>query len=94
MSQQTTCGDTESLDIENTNATECNLTHSKEKTELEQTKDNLKWAREVYFKYFPLQKMACTKATVQKRVMMGVKAVPQPHQQRMGWKNLGGKFQR
>ena len=64
VSQQTICRDNESLDIAITSETECHLTHSKEKTELEQTKDNLKQAREVYFKYFPLQKMAHTKATV------------------------------
>ena len=40
--QQTICRENESLDIEITSGTECNLTHSKEKTELEQTKDNLK----------------------------------------------------
>ena len=64
---KTICRDNESLDIEITSEMECNLTHSKEKMELEQTKDNLKWAREVHFKYFPLQKMAHTKATVQKK---------------------------
>ena len=58
VSQQTICGDPESLNIEIPPDTECNLTQSKEKMELEQTKDNLKQAREVYFKYFPSQKMA------------------------------------
>ena len=48
--------------------------------ELEQTKDNLKWVREVYFKYFPSHRMACTKAMVRRRAMMGVKTIPQPHQ--------------
>ena len=91
ISQQTICRDNESLDIEIPNDTECNLTHNKEKTELEQTKTNINWAREVYFKYFPSQKMAHTKAMVQKRVMLGVKTMPQPHQPRMGWKDLGGK---
>ena len=42
VSQQTICRDNESLDIEVTNDMECNLNHSKEKTELEQTKNNLK----------------------------------------------------
>ena len=35
--------------------------------------------------------MACTKATACKRAMMGVKTVPQPHQPRMGQKDIGGK---
>ena len=35
--------------------------------------------------------MACTKTTVQKRAMMGVKSMPQPYQSRTGWKNLGGE---
>ena len=42
VSQQTICGDPESLNIETTHDTECNLTQSKEKMEHEQTKDNLK----------------------------------------------------
>ena len=58
-----------------------NLNHGKEKTELEKTQNNLKQAREIYFKYFPpLQKMAHTKTTVRKRVMMEMKSVPLPHQ--------------
>ena len=56
ISQQTICGENESLEL--TNDTEYNLNYSKEKTELEKTQNNLKWVREVYFKYFPLQKMA------------------------------------
>ena len=91
LSQQTSCRDNESLDIEMTNDMQCNLTHSNEKTEHEQTKTNIKQAREVYFKGFPLQKMAHTKTTVQKRVMMGVMTMPQPHQPRMDQKDLGGK---
>ena len=54
-----------------------NLTNGKEKTDLEKVQNNLKQAREVYFKYFPLQKMAHTKATVRKRAMMGMKTVAQ-----------------
>ena len=42
VSQQTICRDNESLDIEITSDMEFKLTYSKEKTELEQTKDNLK----------------------------------------------------
>ena len=68
ISQQTICGDKESLEL--TNDTE----YSKEKTELEKMQSN--------FKYSPSQKIACTKATVRKRVMMGVKIVPSPHQPR------------
>ena len=40
--QQTIRGDTESLNIEITNDMESNLTQSKEKMEIKQTKDNLK----------------------------------------------------
>ena len=78
VSQQTICRDPESLNIVITCDTECNLTQNKEKTELEQTKDNLQQAEEVYFKYFPSQKMAQTKATVRKRVTEGIKTLPQP----------------
>ena len=84
ISQQTICGDNESLEL--TNNTKYNLNHGKEKTNLEKTQNNLNQASEVYFKYFPLQKMAHTKATVRKGVMMGMKTVPQPHQPRKGRK--------
>ena len=84
ISQQTICGDNESLEL--TNDTKYNLNHGKEKTDLEKTQNNLKWAREVYFKYFPSQKMACTKATVRKRVMMGMKTVPNHTNQERGEK--------
>ena len=50
ISQQTICGDNESLEL--TNDMEYNLNYSKTKTELEKTQNNLKQAREVYFKYF------------------------------------------
>ena len=46
--------------------------------ELEQTKHNLKQASEAYFKYFPSQKMAQTKATIRKRVTAGIKTLPKP----------------
>ena len=78
VSQQTICRDAENLNIEITHDTESNLIQSKEKTKLEQTKDNLKGAKEVYFKYFPSQKMAQTKATVMKRASEGIKTLPQP----------------
>ena len=70
---------------------EYNLNYSKEKTELEKTQHNLKQAREVYFKYFPSQKMAHTKATIRKRVMMGIRTVPQSHPLRMGQKGKNAK---
>ena len=38
--------------------------------------------------------MACTKAMVCKRAMMGVKIMPQPHQLRIGQKDIGGKMPR
>ena len=82
--QQTICGDNESLEL--TNNTEYNLNYSKEKTELEKTQNKLKWAREIYFKFFLSQKMAHTKATIRKRVMMGIKTVPPSHPPRMGKK--------
>ena len=80
VSQQTICGDPECLCLEITNYTEPKLAQGKEKMELEQTKNNLKQAQEVYFKYFPLQRMACTKATVRKRAMVGIKTIPQSPQ--------------
>ena len=88
ISQQTICRDNKSVEL--TNDMEYNLNYSKEKTELEKTQNNLKWAREVYFKYFPSQKIAHTKATVRKRAIMGVKTTPQPHQPNTGQK--GGKM--
>ena len=49
ISQQTICGDNEGLNL-NTD-----VDNSKEQTKIE---NNLKKAREIYFKYFSLQKMA------------------------------------
>ena len=56
ISQQTICGDNEGLnaDVEN----------NKELIKLEQMENNLNKAREIFFKYFPSQRMARTKATV------------------------------
>ena len=51
ISQQTICGDNEGLN-QNTN-----MDNSKEQTILEKMQNNLKKAREIYFKYFSLQKM-------------------------------------
>ena len=84
ISQQTICRDNETLELNND--MEYNLNYSQEKTELKKTQNNLKWAREVYFKHFPLQKMACTKASVRKRAMIEAKTMPQPHQPGMGAK--------
>ena len=56
VSQQTICRDTESLNIEITSDTECNLTQSKEKREIEITKNKLMRARGIYCKCFPPQK--------------------------------------
>ena len=78
VSQQTICGDTESLNIEITSDMECNLTQSKEKREIEKTKNKLVRARGIYFKCFPPQKMAWTKAMVRKRATEGIKTHPQP----------------
>ena len=58
ISQQTICGDNEDLNL-NTD-----MDNSKEQTGLEIMRNNLKKVREIYFKYFSLQKMACTKATM------------------------------
>ena len=44
--------------------TEPKLTQSREQMEIEQMRINLRNAREVYFKYFSSQKMACTKTSV------------------------------
>ena len=46
--------------------------------EIEQTQQNLMQAREVYFKYFPSQRMACTKFSVQQRVMEDGKVLVPP----------------
>ena len=56
ISQQTICGDIEGLnaDVEN----------YKELIELEQMQNNLNKAREIYFKYFPSQRMPRTIAKV------------------------------
>ena len=68
VSQQTICADPESLNLEITNDTESKLTQSKDQMEIEQTQKNLLQAREVYFKYFPSHRMACTKSSIWQRV--------------------------
>ena len=73
ISQQTIGGDNEGLNL-NTN-----MDSSKEQTKLERMQNNLKKAREIYFKYFSLQKMARTKASVRKRAIMGMPFIPLSH---------------
>ena len=70
ISQQTICGDNEGLNL-NTNVND-----NKEQTNLGKIQNNVNKAREIYFKYFSLQKMACTKVTVQRHAMMGKPLVP------------------
>ena len=48
-------------------------------------------AREIYFKYFSSQKMACTKVTVCKHAMMGMPLVPSFHGKPGGKKSGKGK---
>ena len=64
ISQHTTCGDNEGLNA--------NVENNKEPIELKQIQNNLNKAREIYFKYFPSQRMARTKATVRRKAMMGM----------------------
>ena len=52
------------------------MEYSKEQTKFKKIRNNQKRARGVYFKYFPSQKMVCTKVTIRKRVMMGIKQCP------------------
>ena len=58
VSQQTICGDIESLNLEITDDMESRLTQNKDQIEIEQTWENLVKARDIYFKYFPSQRMA------------------------------------
>ena len=92
ISQQTIYGHNDSIELTN------DMEYSKEQTEFEKMQSNLKRAKEVYFKYFPSQRMACMKATVRRRTMMGMKTVPHPQPAkkvkqektpRIGIKNLG-----
>ena len=64
ISQQTIGGDNEGYND--------SMDNSKEQTELEKVRNNLNKAREIYFKYFLSQRMARTKAMVQKQAMIGV----------------------
>ena len=85
ISQQTICGDNEGLKINN------DMESIKEQTQLERMKNNLKRAGEVYFKYFSLQRMACTKATIYKRAMMGMSVMPPSHSKKVVTKKMGRK---
>ena len=64
ISQQTICGDNEGYND--------SVDNSKEQTILEKMQNNLNKARGIYFKYFSSQRMARTKATIQKWAMMGI----------------------
>ena len=85
ISQQTICGDNEGLNL-NTD-----MDSSKEQTEPESMQNNLDKAREIYFKYFTLQRIACTKPTVQKRAMMGMPVMPSLHSEGGVAKKMGKK---
>ena len=78
VSQQTICGDPESLNLEITNDTESKQTQSKDQMEIEQTQKNLIKARDAYFKYFPSQRMAHTKFSIRWRAMEGGKVLIPP----------------
>ena len=52
ISQQTICKDNEDLNL-NTN-----MDNSKEQTKFDKMQNNMKKAREIYFKYFSSQRMA------------------------------------
>ena len=56
ISQQTTCGESENIEI--ANDTGPKLNQSKDQTEIEQTRKILMQAQEAYFKYLSSQRMA------------------------------------
>ena len=64
FSQQTICGDTEGLNTD--------VGNNKELVKFEQMQNKLNKAREIYFKYFPSQRMSRTKATMRRKTMMGL----------------------
>ena len=64
ISQQTICGDNEGLNAD--------METNKELLRFEQKQNQLSKAREIYFKYFPSQRMARMKATVRQKPMMGM----------------------
>ena len=67
ISQQTLCGDNESLNAD--------VKNNKELIKFEQKQNKLSKAREIYFQYFSSQKMVRTKAIVWKQAMMGLPQV-------------------
>ena len=85
ISQKTICGDNEGLNLSN------DMESIKEQTKLERMWNNLKKAKEVYFKYFSLQRMAHTKTTLCKRVMMGMPVMPPSHSKKVVTKKTGRK---
>ena len=85
ISQQTIYGDNEGLNL-NTD-----MDSSKEQTELEGMQNNLEKIREIYFKYFSSQRMACTKATVQKRVIISMPVMHSLHSEKGVAKKMGKK---
>ena len=85
FSQQIICGDNEVLNLSN------NMENSKEQAKLERMQSNLKKAREDYFKYFSLQRMAHTKATVCKRAMIGIPVMPPSHTKKVTVRKMGRK---
>ena len=85
ISQQTICGDNEGLNLSN------DMENSKEQNKLDRMQNNLKKAKEVYFKYFSSQGMACTKATVYERAMMGMPVMPPSQTEKVTWRNTGRK---
>ena len=85
ISQQTICGDNEGLNLSN------DIESSKEQIKLERMQNNLKKAREVYFKYLSTQRIACTKVTVCKRAMMWMPVMPPSHTEKVTAKKMGRK---
>ena len=67
ISKQAICGDNEGLDAD--------METIKEQIKSERKPNQLSKAREIYFKHFPSQIMARTKAMVSKMAMMGVPLV-------------------
>ena len=74
ISQQTTCGVPENIEI--VNDMETKLTQSKEQIEIMQTRKNLMPAWKVYFKYFSSQKWFIPKVLSKE----GQRQEPQPQE--------------
>ena len=64
ISQQTICGGNEGLDAD--------MGTNKEPIKCEWKQNQLSKARDIYFRYFPSQRMARTKATAWRKAMMGI----------------------